>query len=523
MDTFARADYARYAANPMKSRRPSATSPASLLLRLDPAGQFSLQSQIYEGIRQAILSGVLPGGASLPSSRTLAADLGVSRTTVLLALDQLVAEGYATARRGSGHFVGTDIPDRAMGHRRPDPAGPAKSDHPALSARAAALAATPRTAIRAASHPRPFRLGTPALDRFPSEIWSRLVRRHAQKTMFDQMDYGPAAGVRALREAIAAHVNRSRGTACVADQVFIVNGAQHGLEFLFQLLIDPGETVAGEEPGYPGAVGAVRAAGGRWHAVTVDDEGLDVGMLRAYAPDARVAYVTPSHQFPLGVPMSLRRRLELLTWARETGAWIVEDDYDSEFRHGTRPVPCLHGLDRGGRVLYVGTFSKTLFPALRLGFVIVPLDLCGAVHQARRSTDIQPATAPQAVLAEFLAEGHFDRHLRRMRREYDARLDALGDALARHCSGVLTLRPATTGLHAVGDLTGADDVAVAEQALARGIEVMPLSSYYVDASSVRANGLVLGFGAVRPELLDRGAATLAAAIETAARQPNASG
>lgn len=498
----------------MKARRGTAASPASLLVQLDPDAPASLQTQIYDGIRRAILTRVVAGGTLLPSSRALAADLGVSRTTTVLALDQLAAEGYVTARQGAGLFVSAELPDEVVAPAGRDVPG---RGHPALSARAAALAATPRTAIRAASPPRPFRLGTPALDRFPAAIWTRLVRRYTQQTTFDQLDYGPAAGVPALREAIAAHVSRSRGTTCVVDQVVIVNGAQHGLEFLFQLLIDPGEVVAGEEPGYPGAVGAVRAAGGSWCAVPVDAEGLSVRRLQSDAPTARVAYVTPSHQFPLGVPMSLGRRLEVLAWARRAGAWIVEDDYDSEFRHRTRPVPCLHGLDRDGRVIYVGTFSKTLFPALRLGFVIVPLDLCAAVRRARRSADIQAATGPQAVLAEFLAEGHFDRHLRRMRREYDARLDALEAALARHCAGVLTLRPVTTGLHAVADLTGADDAKVAKAALSRGIEVMPLSSYYVGRSSPRQNGLVLGFGAVRPELLDRGAATLAAAIEAAAR------
>jgi GntR family transcriptional regulator/MocR family aminotransferase len=264
------------------------------------------------------------------------------------------------------------------------------------------------------------------------------------------------------------------------------------------------------------------AAGARIRSIPVDAQGLNVEIGARRAGDARLVYVTPSHQFPLGVPMTLPRRLALLAWARAARAWVIEDDYDSEFRYGTRPIPCLHGLDDDGRVIYVGSFSKTLFPALRLGFLIVPPDLRDAVIGARRAADIHPAGLDQAVVADFMAGGYFERHLRRMRTEYRARLDALAHAAARHCQGALKLRPVTTGLHAVADLKEADDGLVFHEAMARGVEVMPLSAYCFDRRAPSANGLVLGFAAVRPDLFDAGMERLAAAIE-AARRTDVSG
>jgi GntR family transcriptional regulator/MocR family aminotransferase len=268
-----------------------------------------------------------------------------------------------------------------------------------------------------------------------------------------------------------------------------------------------------EEPGYPGARSALLGAGARIVPVPVDAEGLAV---EAGARGARLAYVTPSHQYPLGVPMSLRRRLALLRWASRAGAWVIEDDYDSEFRYRARPVPCLHGLDVDGRVIYVGSFSKTLFPALRLGFLIVPPDLQEGLVAARAAADQHPPVLDQAVLADFIGEGHFARHLRRMRMAYRERLEALTDAAARYCRGALRLRPTRTGLHAIADLEGADAGRVSREAAARGVEATPLSAYYAGRGR-RANALVLGFAAVRPEAARRGMERLAAAI-AAARQ-----
>ena len=376
---------------------------------------------------------------------------------------------------------------------------------------------TPRTALKIAGPPRPFRIGTPALDRFPIQVWTRLASRRLRSVTLAQLDYGDPAGLVELREAIADHVRRARGTSCIADQVVVVAGAQHGLELICRLLLDPGDVAWIEEPGYPGARGALVAAGARIRPIPVDAQGLDVEIGERRARDARLAYVTPSHQFPLGVPMSLPRRLALLAWARAARAWVIEDDYDSEFRFGTRPIPCLHGLDVDGRVIYVGSFSKTLFPALRLGFLIVPTDLRDVVLAARRAADIHAATMDQAVLADFMTGGHFERHLRRMRTEYRARLDALTDAAARHCRGALQLRPVVTGLHALADLEAVDDELVFHEAMARGVELMPLSGYCCGARTPATNGLVLGFAAVRPEMFDAAFERLAAAIEAARR------
>jgi GntR family transcriptional regulator/MocR family aminotransferase len=486
----------------------------SLLIRIDPSARGELQRQIYTGIRRAILDGVVRPGTRLPSSRGLAADLGVSRTTSLLALEQLAAEGYLTARPGSGTFVAQELPDDRPRPGRTRPPGPPR--HPPLSRRGAALVGSPPPGRRLPGPPRAFRIGIPALDVFPVRLWSQLWARRARGTMPSELDYGEPAGLRALRQAIADHVRAARGTECDPEQVFVVAGAQRALELLCQLLLDPGDEAWLEEPGYPGARSALVASGARIRPIPVDADGLDPVAGARSAPRARLVYVTPSHQFPLGVPMSLARRLALVEWARAAGAWVIEDDYDSEFRYGARPIPCLHGLDVDGRVIYVGSFSKTLFPALRIGFVIVPADLPERLQAARPPGDVVPPTLGQTVLADFIERGHFERHLRRMRLAYRERLEALVDEARRLCTGALRLRPPRTGLHVVGDLEGVDDVRVFEAAAARGIEVMPLSAYYFGGGH-RANGLVLGCGAVGPRAIRAGMEQLAAAIEESRR------
>ena len=331
-----------------------------------------------------------------------------------------------------------------------------------------------------------------------------------------QLDYADTAGLLELRTVIAEYVQTSRGTTCSADQVFVVAGAQRGLQMICSLLLDTGDRVVLEEPGYPGARSAFAGAGARIVPVRVDTHGLDVASATRQAADARMVYVTPSNQFPLGVPLSLMRRLALLKWAGRAGAWVVEDDYDSEFRYQTRPFQCLHGLDADGRVIYVGTFAKSIFPALRLGFVIVPLDIRDDFLAARRAADVHPPLLEQMVLADFIGEGHYARHLRRMRSAYRERLEALTDAAKRFCAGALTLRTVQTGLHAVGDLAGVDEERVYEEARDRGIEVAPLGAYFIGGRTT--NGLLLGFSSTRPDSLRRGMERLAESIE-AARRP----
>jgi GntR family transcriptional regulator / MocR family aminotransferase len=420
---------------------------SSLLVRVDMRSGETLQQQIYSGIRRAVLDGILAPGTRLPSSRELARDLGVSRTTTVAAIEQLIAEAYLVAQQGAGTFVAQELPDELPRARAvPD----AAIRHPPLSVRGAALARITPPGVRVGGPPRAFRIGVPGLDLFPVRLWAQLVSRRARAVTLSQLDYSETAGVRALREAIAGHVTVARGTRCTADQVLVVAGAQRGLEQICRFLLDPGDTAWVEEPGYPGARSALISAGARIVPVPVDEEGLNVC---GHGSDdgARLAYVTPSHQFPLGVPMNIARRYALLNRARAAGAWVIEDDYDSEFRYGAPPMPCLHGLDVDGRVIYIGSFSKTLFPALRLGFIITPPDLHERMVAARRADDVHPPTADQLVLAEFIGEGHFERHLRRMRSAYRERAESLVAAAERFCGGALHIRPVQTGLHAVAD------------------------------------------------------------------------
>ncbi len=488
---------------------------ADLLVRVDRRAGSALQQQIYSEIRRAVLDGVVAPGARLPSSRSLADDLAVSRTTTLLAFEQLMAEGYLVGRRGSGTFVAHELPDdlpRASGVG----GGPTGAKHPPLSRRGLALATMPRAARRIPGPPRAFRLGVPAVDLFPVRRWSQLINRRLRSLTLAQLDYSEAAGFRPLRDAIADHVQSARGARCRADDVMIVGGAQRGLELICKLVLDVGDQAWLEEPGYLGARAALVGSDARIVPVPVDDEGLSVAMGTRLANRARLVYVTPSNQFPLGLPMSLPRRLALLRWASAARAWVVEDDYDSEFRYGARPIACLHGLDEDGRVIYVGSFSKTLSPALRLGFLIVPSDLQARIVDARRNADVHPPLLEQAALADLMSEGDFDRHLRRMRAACHERLDALTQAAERWCEGALAVRPVQTGLHAVADLSGVSAERVCDEAVARGIEVTPISHYYAGRTRP-ANAIVLGFASVRPEALRRGMERLAAAIDAASR------
>jgi GntR family transcriptional regulator/MocR family aminotransferase len=341
--------------------------------------------------------------------------------------------------------------------------------------------------------------------------WGQLTARHWGRVSRHLLDYGDPLGFMPLREAIATYLREARAVRCEAGQVMVVSGSQHGLDLATRLLLDPGERAWIEDPGYLGARGALVAAGARVVPVPVDGDGLVVARGMRVAPDARLAYVTPSHQYPLGVTMSLARRLALLQWARTRRAWIVEDDYDSEYRYTGRPLASLQGLDRHGRVIYVGTFSKVLFPALRLGYVVVPPALVDAFAAARGLVDRHPPSVTQAVLAEFIAEGSFARHVRRTRVRYAEQQAALVDAAARKLGGVLEVSPAEAGMHLVGWLpAGADDRGASAAALAAGLEAPPLSSFRLRPA--RSGGLLLGYAAWPPAELRAAAGMLEAAL-----------
>lgn len=479
-------------------------------LPLDRSAGVPLHRQIYDGLRRAILAGQLRPGQRVPSTRVLAVELEVSRLPVLTAYDQLLHEGYLEGRVGAGTFVSAALPDDALRSlpvagrgTRSLPARPAarrEARHTARhSPRPSHPSHPPHQAQRTATHPggegglRPFRVSLPALDDFPHTTWSRLVARHAHSLSPAHMAYGDPAGLESLRAAIAEHLRTARAVRCEAEQVLVLSGSQAALRLCAAVLLGRGDRVAMEEPGYPLARSALGAGGAELAPVGVDDEGIDIAALRALGTRVRAAYVTPSHQYPLGISMTAARRLALLDWAARRNAWLIEDDYDSEYRYVSRPLGALQGMDAHGRVIYVGTFSKVLFPALRVGYVVVPPSLRREFVEARETLDIFSPTLYQLALADFLREGHFARHLRRMRALYLRRRAALLDGLARHCHGRLVVHNADAGLHATTFLpAGIRDLDVLRHMTARGLTATALSTCY--AGSMQRSGLLLGFG-----------------------------
>jgi GntR family transcriptional regulator / MocR family aminotransferase len=477
---------------------------ATLFLPLDRGSSEFLQGQICAGLRQAVSTGLLAPGARLPSTRSLAAELDVSRTTVVAALVQLIEEGYLVARERSGTFVADEVPGVAPAlppMLEPDDAVPVRLSH-----RAQELARAATALHSAQPRPRAFRLARPALDAFPVREWNRILSRRAARVTIAQLDYGQESPE--LRAVIAEVAGSARGMRVHADQVLLFGGGQRALEFAATAMLDRGEAAWMEDPGYPGARAVLRSSGAEVAYVPVDRQGMVVADGQAAAPTARLVYTTPSCQFPLGVTMSIERRQELLAWAGRAGACVVEDDYDAEFRHRGAPLASLAGLDRSGRVLYVGSFSRTLFPSLRLGYLIVPAALVDRLRAARAAMEEQLPALVQLAVADFIAEGHFARHLRRMRVLYRERREAL---LAAAESVGLAIRPTESGLHVIADLAPeADASAVAAAAARRSVEVAPLSLFHADGRACPP-ALVLGFGAVdapsvRPAMLELAAA-----------------
>ncbi|HEY0481242.1 MAG TPA: PLP-dependent aminotransferase family protein [Kofleriaceae bacterium] len=470
----------------------------SVLVRVDRDGPGSLQRQIATGLREAIASGLVAARTRLPGTRTLAAQLGVSRTTAALAIDALIAEGYVVARPRSGCFVADDPPRAARPLRTRQAATPRATVRPSRAARARArdaAASPPDRRSRTA-----FPLSRPALDAFPIETWSRLLSRRAARTSIAQLDYG--GGLPVLARAIATLVSASRGVRIEPAQVLIVGGGQRAIEVAAAAILDPGDRVVVEDPGYPGAREAFLAAGAELLPVRVDRDGLDVAALPRRA---RLAYVTPACQFPLAVPLSLARRTALLRWATRAGAVIVEDDYDAEFRFAGAPLPSLAALDRDGRVLQAGSFSRTLFPAIRLGYLIVPPALVEAVRAVRDARDPDMPSLPQLALADFIEAGHYVHHLRRMRVLYRARRDVL---IAAARAAGLTVRLGEVGLHIVCDLPpGCDARTVSSTAAAAGITAAPLAAFQLRGRAPQA--IVLGFGSVPPARIRSAMALLA--------------
>jgi len=489
--------------------RQSAIGPAELAL--DSSSAVSLYLQLYGQLRTAILSGRLRPGAKLPSTRTLAEELAIARNTVMGAYEQLLAEGYLEGETGSGTYVARTLPDVVLAAPAVRLSAQVKSSTAPLSRRGQSLGRS-RLGVRFSDPPKPFRPGIPALDHFPFALWSRLLAKYWRREPAGLLPYTDPAGYQPLRQAIAQYVTAARAVRCDPEQILIVSGAQQALDLAARLLLDSGDEMWMEDPGYTGARAAFIAAGVKPVPVPIDDDGLDISIGERLAPKARLAYVTPSHQYPTGVVMSLSRRLELLRWAERRRSWILEDDYDSEYRYASRPVASLQGLDKSGAVIYCGTFSKVLFPSLRLGYMVVPARLVDAFRNAKAVVDRHCPTVEQAVLAEFIAEGHLARHIRRMRMLYLERKHVLLDCLRRELAGAVEVRSHEAGMHVVGWLQkGSRDSVVSHRAQELGIEAPALTAYR-DRPGGRG-GLILGYAAYSEQQIREAVKRLAMALD----------
>ncbi len=474
-------------------------------ISVNPESPVAMYRQLYTGIRNAILSGQLMSGQRLPATRVLASQLKISRNTVLLAFDDLAAEGYLESNTGSGTFVSTQLPEdflRVTLERQDNPTG--LDSKLLLSKRGKRLVASPFAKGKVV----PFRDGVPAFREFPFHIWSAIVARQFRKLPYTEYGYDDPAGYLPLRQAIANYLRTTRAVRCEAEQVIIVNGSQQGLDIVSRLLLDEGDEVWIEDPGYLGSRRSFVTAGAKLRPVPVDDEGMNIKIGSNKAPGARLAYVTPSHQYPIGITMSLRRRCELLKWAESENAWILEDDYDGEYRYAGSPLSSLQGLDTASRVIYMGTFSKVLFPALRIGYLVVPHSHVAAFSSAKTAMDRGSAMLEQAVLAEFISEGHFGRHIRRMRILYAERQSALIRLLRERARDSITMRPTECGMHEIAWLgDDIDDRALSDRARSAGIIVSPVSRYYLSKKPRR--GLLLGYAGYDESELEQGVQKLA--------------
>jgi GntR family transcriptional regulator/MocR family aminotransferase len=489
---------------------PKAETFQDLSLRTSTKDQ-ELWRWLYTELRAAILEGRLRPGVRLPSTRNLADQYGVSRGTVITAFDQLRAEGYTRTEVGSGTYVASGLPEHFLSATRSRSTPDLPPSKATLSRRAREILKGIEVLPAPHSVGKAFRAYEPAIDLFPVDLWARTAARVLRRAPRSLYGHGNASGYQPLRRAISEYVGASRGVRCSPEQIIITSGAQQALDLIGRFLLDPGDQVWMEDPGYPGAWHTLRAAGGRIVPVPVDHDGLDVGAALKLAPRARLAYITPANQFPLGVTMSADRRIDLLNWAASAGAWIIEDEYDAEYRYYGHPVAALQSLDRSGSVIYVGTFTKMLFNALRLGFMVVPERLVSAFEAARSFVDRHPPTLEQAILAEFITEGHFGHHVRRMRQVYGERMAALKAASDKQLGGLLEVVNAPSGMRTLAWLKiSTEDKTAAQRARMLGLEIIALSTFAIKHS--QKPGLVLGFAGCSPSELSRGVSALARAL-----------
>jgi GntR family transcriptional regulator/MocR family aminotransferase len=487
------------------------------VIAVDRKSGHALHRQIYDGFRAAILRGDLRPGQQVPSSRALAAELLISRFPILDAYAQLLAEGYFESRVGAGTFVSASLPEQRPQARSAsripsrDPSREPNRDPsrvPAIKSAESGSGARPmsrRSELLPMVQFRPWSAGLgsfavhlPALEHFPFPHWSNLVARHSRSPKMQAIHHVDPMGQECFREAICDYLRTARGVRCDASQIMVVSGSQQALDITARVLLDPGDRVWIEEPAYQLTRWVLLGAGCRLVPVPVDGEGMDVAAGMRMARKARAAFVAPSHQYPLGTTMSASRRLQLLNWAHDSGAWIIEDDYDSEYRYGSMRIASLQGLDMNSRVIYIGTFSKVLFPSLRLGYIVIPQDLVDRFKSIRFAMDIFPPYLYQEVLTEFMREGHFARHVRKMRLLYQERRAALVENLKSQCDGLLDVHGSEAGMHLAVTLVHQQcDVETAKRAAKEKLWLWPLSPSYL--GEPRRQGFILGFGSTSVE------------------------
>lgn len=487
------------------------------IITVDRKAPRPLYRQVYDGYRSAILDGTLRAGQKVPSTRLLAEELDISRIPILSAYAQLIAEGYFESRSGAGTVVSCSLSEQ-VSVPQPPASNVAK---PLDRTRAPSSIELLPDSVKRGTWQRArgaFCPGQVSFDDFPLQVWNRLVTRHGRLTQAKTLNYEDPMGLRDLREAIAVYLRTARGVRCDAERIMIVNGSQQALAITARVLLSGGDSVWMEEPGYTFARSIFKLSGCHVVPVRVDEDGLDVTHGMAKCRKARAALVTPSHQYPLGVTMSASRRLQLLDWAETAGAWIIEDDYDSEFRYDSMPIASLQGLDSNSRVVYIGTFSKVVFPSLRLGYLVIPADLVNEFLTVRFVMDFGSASFHQAVLADFIREGHFSRHIRRMRSLYSERRGVLLETLRKELDENGEVTGAEAGMHLTLTLDGICDREIAIRAAQQNLWLTPLSSSYT--GSAPRQGFILGFGSAEVERMPRAVRTLQSLLKMARRRPS---
>jgi GntR family transcriptional regulator/MocR family aminotransferase len=493
-----------------------------LKVDLDRFPDEPIHRRIYLSIRRDIVDGLLTPGTHLPSTRQLSTDLGVARGTVVIAYDQLRVEGYLEAEVGAGTRVTAHVPDLCMRVETSSQPGRLHSETRQASRRGrVAVEEFERGPldVGAARSPRAFRSTPPAIDVFPIDTWTRIASRQWRRATTKDLSYGDPMGYLPLRRVIAEYVRSTRGVRCDAERILIVGGTQQGMDITARTLTEPGDAVWMEDPGYFAMRGVLRSAGAHVVPVGVDFQGIDVNEGKRLAPNARMAFVTPTHQMPLAVPLSADRRAELLEWAAAADAWIFEDDYNTDFQYATRPIAALQASDRDGRVVFCGTFSKSLFPGLRIAYLVVPESVVREFRAIRFFSDIQQSYIDQATLCEFIADGHYERHIRRLRSIYQGRRDLLFDGL-RQCGPWLEPTRHDSGRELTVWLNPRlSDVEVAEAAASAGVTVMPLTPWVI--SHRLAPSLRLGYSGIDEHDIGVGVSQLARVLEHVSRRGHA--